>query len=74
MRLLLLGFSFFYLMCSSSAKGLEESDHFNVSLDFEARTSILVSKMTLEEKILHEINKHVDARILSLAPKIISRP
>ena len=51
MRLLLLGFSFFYLMCSSSAKGLEESDHFNVSLDFEARTSILVSKMTLEEKI-----------------------
>jgi beta-glucosidase len=38
-------------MCSSSAKGLEESDHFNVSLDFEARTSILVSKMTLEEKI-----------------------
>jgi beta-glucosidase len=30
---------------------LEESDHFNVSLDFEARTSILVSKMTLEEKI-----------------------
>jgi beta-glucosidase len=51
MRLLLLGFSFFYLMCSSSAKGLEESDHFNVSLDFETRTSILVSKMTLEEKI-----------------------
>jgi beta-glucosidase len=38
-------------MFSSSAKGLEESDHFNVSLDFEARTSILVSKMTLEEKI-----------------------
>jgi beta-glucosidase len=30
---------------------LEENDHFNVSLDFEARTSILVSKMTLEEKI-----------------------
>ncbi|MDG1219187.1 MAG: glycoside hydrolase family 3 C-terminal domain-containing protein [Flavobacteriaceae bacterium] len=30
---------------------MEENDHFNVSLDFEARTSILVSKMTLEEKI-----------------------
>ena len=51
MRLLLLGFSFFYLMFSSSVKGLEESDHFNLNLDFETRTSILLSKMTLKEKI-----------------------
>ena len=51
MRLLLLSFSFFCLMFSSSVKGLEESDHFNLNLDFETRTSILVSKMTLEEKI-----------------------
>jgi len=51
MRFLLLSFSFFYLMFSSSVKGLEESDHFNLNLDFETRTSILVSKMTLEEKI-----------------------
>ena len=51
MRLLLLSFSFFYLMFSSSVKGLEESDHFNSNLDFETRTSILLSKMTLEEKI-----------------------
>jgi beta-glucosidase len=38
-------------MFSSSVKGLEESDHFNSNLDFETRTSILLSKMTLEEKI-----------------------
>jgi beta-glucosidase len=51
MRLIILSISFFYLIFNSTAKTLEESDHFNVSLDFEARTSILVSKMTLEEKI-----------------------
>ena len=51
MRLLLLSFSFFCLMFSSSVKGLEESDHFNLNLDFETRTSILLSKMTLKEKI-----------------------
>ncbi|MDC0955594.1 glycoside hydrolase family 3 C-terminal domain-containing protein [bacterium] len=51
MRLLLLSFSFFYLMFSSTAQELEESDHFNVNLDFETRTSILLSKMTLKEKI-----------------------
>ena len=51
MRLIILSISFFYLIFNSTAKTLEENDHFNVSLDFEARTSILVSKMTLEEKI-----------------------
>jgi len=51
MRLLLFSFSFFYLMFSSTAQELEESDHFNVNLDFETRTSILLSKMTLKEKI-----------------------
>ena len=51
MRLLLLSFSFFYLMFCSTAQELEESDHFNVNLDFETRTSILLSKMTLKEKI-----------------------
>ena len=51
MRLIILSISFFYLIFNSTAKTLEESDHFNVSLDFETRTSILVSKMTLEEKI-----------------------
>ncbi|MDC1372128.1 glycoside hydrolase family 3 C-terminal domain-containing protein [Flavobacteriaceae bacterium] len=51
MRLIILSISFFYLIFNSTAKSLEENDHFNVSLDFEARTSILVSKMTLEEKI-----------------------
>ena len=51
MRLIILSISFFYLIFNSTAKTLEEKDHFNVSLDFEARTSILVSKMTLEEKI-----------------------
>ncbi|MDC0623273.1 glycoside hydrolase family 3 C-terminal domain-containing protein, partial [Flavobacteriaceae bacterium] len=34
-----------------SAKGFGESDHFDVNLDFETRTAILVSKMSLEEKI-----------------------
>jgi len=38
-------------MFSSTAQELEESDHFNVNLDFETRTSILLSKMTLKEKI-----------------------
>ncbi|MDC1179644.1 glycoside hydrolase family 3 C-terminal domain-containing protein [Flavobacteriaceae bacterium] len=51
MRLIILSISFFYLIFNSTAKTLEENDHFNLSLDFEARTSILVSKMTLEEKI-----------------------
>ena len=51
MRLIILSISFFYLIFNFTAKTLEENDHFNVSLDFEARTSILVSKMTLEEKI-----------------------
>ena len=51
MRFLLLSFSFFYLMFSSTAQELEESNHFNVNLDFETRTSILLSKMTLKEKI-----------------------
>ena len=51
MRLIILSISFFYLIFNSTAITLEENDHFNVSLDFEARTSILVSKMTLEEKI-----------------------
>ena len=51
MRLLLFSFGFFYLMFSSTAQELEESDHFNVNLDFETRTSILLSKMTLKEKI-----------------------
>ena len=51
MRLLILIISFFYLIFNSTEKGLEENDHFNVSLDFETRTSILVSKMTLKEKI-----------------------
>ena len=51
MRLVILIISFFYLIFNSTEKGLEENDHFNVSLDFETRTSILVSKMTLKEKI-----------------------
>ena len=38
-------------MFSSTAQELEESNHFNVNLDFETRTSILLSKMTLKEKI-----------------------
>ena len=50
MRFLIFSFSF-YIMFSFSAKGFGESDHFDINLDFETRTSILVSRMTLEEKI-----------------------
>ena len=50
MRFLIFSFSFFIIF-SFSAKGFDESDHFDVNLDFETRTSILVSKMSLKEKI-----------------------
>ena len=50
MRFLIFSFSFF-LIFSFSAKGFGESDHFDINLDFETRTSILVSKMSLKEKI-----------------------
>ena len=54
MKKFILSFSFFCLTISFYGQNIEiksVKNHFDLSLDFETRTSILVAKMSLEEKI-----------------------